>query len=56
MTFFLYRDAQGYWRWTLKASNGRIIADSGEGYWNKQDCLNAIGLVKSCAGANTKEA
>ena len=46
MKYEIYKDVQGYWRWRLKASNGRIIADSGEGYWNKQDCLAGIGLVK----------
>lgn len=28
----LYRDTEGRWRWRLKARNGRIIADSGQGY------------------------
>lgn len=32
MYFQLYKDAAGYWRWTLFAVNGRKIADSGEGY------------------------
>lgn len=47
MAYYIYKDASGYWRWRLKASNGRIVADSGEGYYNRQDCLNAINLVKS---------
>jgi uncharacterized protein YegP (UPF0339 family) len=29
--------------------NGRTIADSGEGYGNKADCLAAIQLVKEGA-------
>lgn len=33
------------WRWRLKAANNKIIATSGESYWNKQDCLHAIDLV-----------
>ncbi len=42
-----YRDRQGLWRWRLVASNGRIIADSGEGYNNEADCDHGIGLVRS---------
>lgn len=30
----IYKDAAGEWRWSLKASNGRIVA-SGEGYKTK---------------------
>ena len=37
--FVVYKDNRGEWRWRLRASNGKIIADSGEGYKNKQDCL-----------------
>jgi len=33
MTFVLYRSGFEY-RWRLRATNGRIIADSGEGYFN----------------------
>ena len=44
--FEVYKDKAGEWRWRLRASNGRIIADSGEGYNNKQYCLHGIELVK----------
>ena len=44
--FEVYKDKAGEWRWRLRASNGKIIADSGEGYINKQDCEYGIGLVK----------
>jgi uncharacterized protein YegP (UPF0339 family) len=27
------------------------IADSGEGYWNEQDCPHGINLVKASSGA-----
>jgi uncharacterized protein YegP (UPF0339 family) len=47
MYFSLYKDAAGYWRWTLYAGNNRKVADSGEGYNNKQDALGGIGLVMS---------
>jgi uncharacterized protein YegP (UPF0339 family) len=47
----MYKDAANYWRWRLKAENGRIIADSGESYHNEQDCLWAINLVKGSSSA-----
>lgn len=31
-TFEIYKDAKKEWRWRLKASNGKIIADSAESY------------------------
>lgn len=51
MGFYLYKDVSNQWRWHLKASNGRKIADSGEGYYNKQDCISAINLVKGASAA-----
>lgn len=36
MTLHLYQDASREWRWRLKARNGNILADSGEGYKRKQ--------------------
>src|SRR5215212_563481 len=44
-TFQVYTDAAGEWRWRLVAGNGLIIAVSGEGYRDKQDCLHGIELV-----------
>jgi uncharacterized protein YegP (UPF0339 family) len=35
----LYKDRQGYWRWRLLSRNRRIIANCGEGYRRKIDCL-----------------
>jgi uncharacterized protein YegP (UPF0339 family) len=49
MKFVVYKDARGEYRWRLVAANGRKIADSGEGYGNKADCLAAIQLVKEGA-------
>lgn len=45
MRFYIYPDIRGQWRWYLEAANNRKIAESGESYYNKQDCLDAIGLV-----------
>lgn len=55
MYFELYKDVNGHWRWRLKSANRQIIAISGEGYYNKTDCLNAIGLVKSSSNAPVYE-
>jgi uncharacterized protein YegP (UPF0339 family) len=44
--FVVYKDRAGEWRWNFRASNGKKIADSGEGYHNKQDCLHGIELIK----------
>lgn len=46
MAFYVYQDVQRHWRWYLNTANHRKIANSGEGYWNKTDCLAAINLVK----------
>ena len=37
-----YIDIASEWRWRIRAANGRIMADSGEGYRNEGDCNNAI--------------
>lgn len=34
------------WRWRIRAKNGRIIANGGEGYFNKADLLKALDRVK----------
>lgn len=48
----LLASGAGDWRWRLRAANGRIIANSGEGYINREDCLHAISLVKSNQTSN----
>ncbi|WP_454657677.1 YegP family protein [Bosea beijingensis] len=55
MFYYLYQDANRQWRWTLYAANNLKIANSGEGYFNKADCLHAIGLVKGSFNAPVKE-
>lgn len=49
--FVVYKDKSDEWRWRFRADNDKIIADSGEGYVNKQDCRNAIGILKRQASA-----
>ena len=51
MKFVIYKDARGNYRWRLVASNGKIVADSAEGYVNKVDCKAGIQLVKTHAGS-----
>ena len=49
MKFTIYRDSAGQYRWRLVATNGRTIADSGEGYVAKTDCQAGIQLVQTGA-------
>ena len=55
MAYYVYKDKAGEWRWYLEAANGRKLADSGEGYIDKRDCLHAIELVKGTAAAPVHE-
>lgn len=55
MVYEMYKDQGSYWRWRLFAANGKIVADSGEGYFNKADCLHGINLVKSAYNAPVRE-
>ena len=47
--FEVYLDNADEWRWRLVASNGNIIADSGEGYRSKQGAQRGIESVKRAA-------
>jgi uncharacterized protein YegP (UPF0339 family) len=49
--FEIYQDKTGDWRWRLCAGNGEILADSGEGYEDRDDCEKAIALVREIAPA-----
>lgn len=39
MKVIFYRDEHKEWRWRAVAKNGRVIADSGEGYKRKAMAL-----------------
>jgi uncharacterized protein YegP (UPF0339 family) len=54
-TYLVFQDSSGEWRWHLQAANNRIIADSGEGYHNREDCLHGIALVKDSKNAPVKD-
>lgn len=49
MTFEIYKDAKGEFRWRLKASNGQIVATGGQGYSAKADCKHAIESIQKNA-------
>ncbi len=53
MKFIIYRDSKKEWRWRLKASNGKIIADSGEGYKRKFDCIACTARVREASSTAT---
>lgn len=40
-----YLDAKGEWRWRIKAANGRIVADSGEGYERLRDAKHGMRVM-----------
>lgn len=44
-TLELYRDNAGQWRWNRRASNGRIISDSGEGYVDRRDAIHGMHIA-----------
>jgi uncharacterized protein YegP (UPF0339 family) len=44
--FEVYEDDGGEWRWRLRARNGNIVADSGQGYGGRSDAHDAIESVK----------
>lgn len=55
MGYYIYEDKEGYWRWYLLGPNHRRVAESAEGYLEKQDCRDQIALVKSSVDAPVYE-
>lgn len=53
MRFILYRDRKGEFRWRLLAANGRVIADSAEGYKRRRSRDKAIKLIRLGASSAT---
>ena len=52
--FQTYRDADNQYRWRFVASNGKIIADSGEGYKTKRAMRRGMVILRIYA-ANAPE-
>jgi uncharacterized protein YegP (UPF0339 family) len=46
MRFEVFIDSNGEYRWRLRSTNRRIIAESGEGYQRKNACYAAIKNLK----------
>jgi len=56
MVFEMYRSTKnGQWYWRLRTANNRIVADSAEGYHNKEDCRLGIMIVKAAHAAPVEE-
>lgn len=54
--FEVYEDEAEEWRWRLRHRNGRILADSGEGYASRSGTLDAIdGVKRNAPGAAVNE-
>ena len=49
LKFETYQDARKEYRWRLKATNGQVIAASGQGYKDKRDRDGAIDRIKKDA-------
>lgn len=48
-----YRDASGQHRWRIWAANGRVLAESGEGYRRKTDAVRGLrATARRIAGAS----
>jgi uncharacterized protein YegP (UPF0339 family) len=42
----------GQWRWSVRASNGRVTADSAEGYRTRRACVNgALSTLRTLLAA-----
>jgi len=49
LRFDIYEARDSSWRWRLVASNGKIIADSGEGYASEYNAVRAAKRTKELA-------
>lgn len=47
--FEVYRDNADKYRWRLRADNGHVVADSGQGHKRRTDCMNGIEHVREQA-------
>ncbi len=46
----IYKAKDG-WRWRAKAANGKIVADSGEAYERRVDCVHGLGIARDVLDA-----
>ena len=54
MKFKVYQDGEGDGRWRLVSKNGRIVADSAEGYQTEQNLQRALRTLQGADIANAK--
>ncbi len=47
--FEVYEDEAGEYRWRLRAENGNVVADSGEGYTRRDEAEDAVERVREYA-------
>jgi uncharacterized protein YegP (UPF0339 family) len=47
--FDVYQTINGEWRWRLWSRNGRIVADSGEGYKRRRDAVRMCERLQDCS-------
>lgn len=60
MKFDLYQDKKKDWRWRVMADNGRVVADSAEGYKRVSAAVNGalvarIGITNYLQGITADE-
>ncbi len=55
VTFELYSDKKGGFRWRLRNQNGNIVAESGDSFQTKDSALNGINSVMQSAPAAAVE-
>ena len=46
MGFEIYQDKSGEWRWRLRASNGQLVANGGEGFSSKASVIRSLESVR----------
>jgi uncharacterized protein YegP (UPF0339 family) len=55
MVDLVYSDRADQWRWILTAVNGRKLAESCEGCFNKQNCFAAVKPAEGSSSAPVLE-
>jgi uncharacterized protein YegP (UPF0339 family) len=49
--FERYKDGSNMWRWRFRATNGKIMADSAEGYASKANLMRALDRYIELSGS-----
>lgn len=51
LSFHMFKDAEGRWRWRLVDATGKLVASSGHGYKTRKECMSAIAQVRHAGDA-----